>query len=515
MREQERKRRIEEYNRELSRRRLHSRRRRKRPNPFWRFLAVLIALMVVFLLGFGIWKAVGAFGKAGGLNRIFSGAKTQSDAAAGAGAEEQSGADGDESGADASGQSQSASAEEPGTLEKAKQLASQYDYDGAIRLIQEDTALSDDAAAKEAVASYESEKAGLVRQDPTTVTHVFFHSLIVDTKNAFDKTRWGKLSDGYNQVMTTIPEFERMLDQFYKDGFVLVGLHDLASMETQADGSVKMTQGNIMLPEGKKAMVMSQDDVCYYEYMKGSGFADRIEIGPDGKLTTHYVDQDGKESLGDYDLVPILDRFVEEHPDFSYKGAKACLAFTGYNGILGYRTDETYDPNSPMYDKTKTPNYNIEADRETARKVAQALRDDGYELASHSWGHRNLGTISMEHFKKDTDRWDKNVNQELLGGSCDIILYPFGADVADWHPYTHDNERFQYLFDKGFRYFCNVDSTQHWVQIGSDWLRQGRRNLDGEAMWNDIANGKNRLSDLFPDVSAIFDKDRPTPVPTN
>ena len=56
--------------------------------------------------------------------------------------------------------------------------------------------------------------------------------------------------------------------------------------------------------------------------------------------------------LGKYDLVPILDRFVEEHPDFSYRGAKAILALTGYNGVLGYRTDETYDPASPNYDQT-------------------------------------------------------------------------------------------------------------------------------------------------------------------
>ena len=398
-------------------------------------------------------------------------------------------------------------------LGQAERLAAQYDYDGALQLLREDSALSSEPKVQEAVASYEEAKAALVPQDISTVTHVFFHSLVVDAENAFDKEKWGKQADGYNQVMTTIPEFRKMLEQFYADGFVLVRLHDLASMQKQPDGSMKMTPGKILLPEGKKAMVMSQDDVCYYEYMTGAGFADRMIVGEDGRPTSHYTDKNGQEFVGEYDLVPILDRFVEEHPDFSYRGAKACLAFTGYNGILGYRTDETYDPDSPLFDSSKTPNENIEADRETARQVVKALREDGYELASHSWGHRDLGNISFERMKKDTDRWDKNVNQELLGGDCDIILYPFGADVGDWHPYSHDNERFQYLFDKGFRYFCNVDSTQHWVQRGDDWLRQGRRNLDGDAMWQDIANGKNRLSDLFPDVSAIFDKARPTPVP--
>ena len=81
--------------------------------------------------------------------------------------------------------------------------------------------------------------------------------------------------------MTTISEFEKMLDEFYRDGFVLVGLHDMAHIETTADGEEVMVEGDIMLPEGKKPMVMSQDDVCYYEYMEGAGFADRILIGED------------------------------------------------------------------------------------------------------------------------------------------------------------------------------------------------------------------------------------------
>lgn len=400
------------------------------------------------------------------------------------------------------------------TLREAERLASMYDYDAAIALLREDAALSESAEAKAAVSAYEETKTTLVRQDILSIPHVFFHILVVDADNAFDRTKWGKQADGYNSLMTTIPEFEKMLEALYEDGYVLVGLHDMAEMEEQADGSYRMTEKDILLPPGKKALVMSEDDVCYYEYMEGAGFADRMIVGDDGRPTCVYTDGDGTEHIGDYDLVPILDHFIDAHPDFSYRGAKAIIAFTGYNGILGYRTDETYDKNSDQYDPGKKANPNIEADRQTAREVVKALREDGYELASHSWGHRDMGAISLEHLQKDTDRWDKNVNQALLSGECDILIYPKGADVADWRGYTRDNEKFDYLWNKGFRYFCNVDAAHpYWVQLGSDSLRQGRRPLDGLALWNDIANGKNRLSDLFPDVSAIFDEKRPTPVP--
>ena len=155
-------------------------------------------------------------------------------------------------------------------IRDAERLAAMYDYDGAIELLSSIPGSGEDTEIQELVAAYEETKAGLVRQDINTITHVFFHSLIVDPENALDKERWGTQADGYNSVMTTISEFEKMLEEFYQDGFVLVRLHDMAHIEKTADGEEIMVEGDIMLPEGKKAMVMSQDDVCYYEYMEGA-----------------------------------------------------------------------------------------------------------------------------------------------------------------------------------------------------------------------------------------------------
>ncbi|MFQ7553331.1 MAG: hypothetical protein ACLRMZ_27390 [Blautia marasmi] len=42
---------------------------------------------------------------------------------------------------------------------------------------------------------------------------------------------------------------------------------------------------------------------------------------------------DGSTVVGDYDVVLLIDRFVEEHPDFAYHGHKG-IVVTGYNGIL-------------------------------------------------------------------------------------------------------------------------------------------------------------------------------------
>ena len=393
-------------------------------------------------------------------------------------------------------------------ISQADRVAAGYDYDRAIQMIQGNEQAAADSRGQEAISRYETAKASLVEADPTQITHVFFHSLIMDTSRAFDGDADSK---GYNSVMTTKDEFFKILEAMYEKGYVLVRIHDVAYEQTDENGNTSFVYDKIMLPEGKKPFVMSQDDLCYYDYMLDDGFASRIVIGDDGKPTCEMTLADGTVTRGSYDLVPILEDFIEEHPDFSYRGARAVLAFTGYQGILGYRTASSYS-DSPTY----------EEDRRQAAEVAQCLRDNGWEVASHSWGHLQLGVsadnpgafaISDDRFITDTDKWEAEV--ESLIGPTDILLYPFGNDISDFHPYTSENPRFAYLMSKGFRYFCNVDASKpYWMQKGTDHFRMARRNLDGYRLYEDMVQtdpAKKHLSDLF-DAADIFDSARPTPV---
>lgn len=410
-------------------------------------------------------------------------------------------------------------------IAQADRLAASYDFDGALSLIQTVESYTEVEELTSAVARYEAEKSEMVLwPDNKQVPHIFFHTLVPNTDLAFD----GDYREaGYNQVMTTIDEFNKIMEQMYERGWILVTPYQLYRMEevtepvvieeayTDEDGNevpavtevqtfTKMVKQDIYLPEGKKPFVLSQDDVCYYEYMDGDGFASKLVIGPDGKVTNEYKLEDGTITYGSYDVMPILEDFIEEHPDFSYQGAKGILALTGYNGILGYRTSEyTYGAG------TEKENPNIEADRKTASEVAEAIKAQGWLFASHSWGHRNYQTSSWEVFQNDADLWINEV-APLIGGT-DIIIFPFGSDIGSWRGY--DGERYEYLKGQGFDYYCNVDgSTLYWVQVKKDYFRQGRMNLDGYRMYQDLYNGANKLEELF-DVESVFDPARPLPVP--
>ena len=224
-----------------------------------------------------------------------------------------------------------------------------------------------------------------------------------------------------------------------------------------------------------------------------------------------YIEADGSVSVGDYDLVPLLDTFIREHPDFSWHGRKGILAMTGYNGVLGYRTDIAYKTGENLQDDQKkfledNPDFDYDQDVADATKVADAMKAEGWEFASHTWGHMNATERSAEDLKTDDQKWKSYVAPIL--GDTDMIIFAFGADIGDWSGYSSDNPKFQYYKSAGYDYFCNVDSSQYFVQITDQYFRQGRRNLDGYRMYYN----PEMLSDLF-DVADVWDSSRPTPVP--
>ena len=136
-------------------------------------------------------------------------------------------------------------------LAEAKHLAAQYDYDKAIAAVTGFAGWENVPELQQAKADFEAQKAQAVRYaDPTTIPHIFFHTLIADTARAFDGD---PEQGGYNQFMATIKEFNAVLQSLYERGFVLVDIHDVAGPQQQADGSTKYVAGDIYLPAGKKA----------------------------------------------------------------------------------------------------------------------------------------------------------------------------------------------------------------------------------------------------------------------
>ena len=277
------------------------------------------------------------------------------------------------------------------------------------------------------------------------VEHLFFHPVVAYPELAFDGD---SQANGIDDWMVTVEEYNRILQSVYDNGYILVDINDVWSETTGEDGQPRMVRNTLYLPEGKKPLILSYDDVNYYDYMLKDGFTYKLILGEDGLLWSWGKDPQGNEVVSqDLDALTILDKFVREHPDFSPFGAKGSLSLTGYQGILGYRT------NTDTKDWDEAKEAVRQQEREAVKPIIAELKRTGWTFGSHTWGHINLSNHSVESVKEDTQRWLDEVGS--LVGPTTILYYPHGArpDGGDWQ---QTGPVFQYLQSQGFRVFASV-----------------------------------------------------------
>ena len=322
-----------------------------------------------------------------------------------------------------------------------------------------------------------------------------------------------------NAWMTTVDEFDKIVQKMYDNGYVFVRLRDLVVETKDANGNVSFTRNeNLMLPAGKKPVVLSVDDLSYYHSYEKASYPDKLVLDKNGDVKCHYIKSDGTEEVGDFDVVPRLNSFLEKHPDGAYRGARGMIALTGYDGVFGYRTDVAYQTKENLSEDQRVwldahPGFNWEQEVAEAAKIAEAIKASGWEFASHTWGHLSVTGKTVEELKTDNEKWVNTVQNNV--GPVDTIIFAHGNDIGDWHDYSSDNEKFTYYKGAGYNFFCNVDgSVPYWVQIRENYVRQGRINLDGYMLYRASQGATDVINDMF-DAKEVFDQSRPTPVVAN
>ena len=384
-------------------------------------------------------------------------------------------------------------------LAGAEELAAELNYEAAVALIDSfsgDPAKYPDLSTKRAeYVKIMSELA--VFSDPATVPHLSFQMLVADPSRAFMDEEFG---NAYNRNYVTTDEFSKILQQLYDNNYMLVSVRDLL---VETDG--KFTAGKISLPVGKKPIVLSQVAANYFTYMtdgnedglpdaEGDGFPYCLALDEEGNFVSKMIGADGNEVTGNLDFVTILEAFVKEHPDFSYQGARAILAVTGYDGIFGYRTDgDTRDEQGSEYYAQQLSG---------AQQIVDALKDAGYDLACNSYENVSYGNSSVELIQGDLLMWNEEIAPIL--GEVDILVYPYGDDIAENVTDTYEGEKFEELHAAGFRIYIGMDNeTTASALVNPNYFRQTRRWVTGAKM----AYAPNMYSDLF-DASTVLSSER-------
>lgn len=384
---------------------------------------------------------------------------------------------------------------------EAEVLAAMYDYDGAVAVLDSFSGnLYDYDAMLESRDAYLAAKDTLVAwDDPSKVTSLSFHHLIVDGHRAFSDPEDGS---GYQYHYLTIKEFTAILQQLYDNGYVLVDLDDFIAAPNSADGISGYSPKTLYLPEGKKPLLLSQNQVNYYAYLidgnddglpdkDGDGFASRLVVDSNGNLACEYMDSNGNVQTGAYDLVPVLEEFIARNPGFSYRGARAILAVSGYEGLFGYRTNpEAADALGQDY-----------YDEQLAQlpKVLNALREKGYTIACYTYGNVAYGKLSAAEIKEDLDKWKAEVTPLL--GETDILVLAKTSDISDTHE-AYSGDKYNVLRDMGLRCFLGFGNAP-WATVSNDSVRLGRLLVTG----NNLKNNASLFEGLF-DAASVLDTSR-------
>lgn len=404
-------------------------------------------------------------------------------------------------------------------IAQAQTLAMGYDYDGAIAQLMNISGYDTDQTIQQMISDYTAQKEACVAVDPNTVPHIFYHSLLNSPAKAFNVETLGQSAvDGYNAWMVTTDEFDQITQRLYDAGYVYVRLRDLVTQTVDADGVVHFAPNTeLKLPEGKKAIVLSVDDCSYYHSYEPAGFPEKLVLDDQGLVKCLYTDAAGNTSVGDYDVVPRLNTFLTEHPDGAYHGARGILAMTGYNGVFGYRTDSDYLLQENLMEDQRAwldahPDFNFDQEVADATVIADALKAEGWEFASHTWGHLSVTDKTVEELKTDNEKWEATVKP--IVGEVDTIIFAHGNDIGSWEGYD-GNEKYDYYNSVGYHFYCNVDgSVPYWVQITDRYVRQGRIDVDGYRLWL-AKNGEDSSLSQIVDLTDIFNAERPTPVVAN
>ncbi|MCL5676920.1 MAG: hypothetical protein M1602_03490 [Firmicutes bacterium] len=313
--------------------------------------------------------------------------------------------------------------------------------------------------------------------------NIFFHPLIIYPERAFDGD---SLSQGYDDWFVTVPEFKKILQALYRNDYILIDIRSLYEIREQ-DGKTVVERRSLRLPRGKKPLILSVDDLNYYDYMRENGNATRLVLDGEGNVAAESVDSKGETAVStDDEIIPIVDAFVRLHPDFSLNGAKGVIALTGHQGILGYRTNKSDAPGD-------------QEEREGAERVVERLKATGWAFASHGWGHLPLARISQAVLERDTRRWEDQV--EPLVGPTPIYVFPHGSRVPA------SDTRMRYLMDRGFRVFLSVGPSPY-LEATPNYLLMDRRHVDGMA----LRTQRKLLLPLF-DAGEVMDPARLAPSP--
>lgn len=285
------------------------------------------------------------------------------------------------------------------------------------------------------------------------IYHLTFNTLMAFPEKALSENN--NLSGIYDENKITLFEFKSILNELYKNNFVLVDIFDIIDSTT-------FKQKTLKLPQNKKPIIMSFDNVSYKSNFQNLGEIDKIIIDRNNNLASYTTKKSIQDRVAyDNEFILILESFIKEHPDFSHNNAKGIIFFSGENGILGYNTNH------------KNASSKYESKR--ASEVIKKLKSLNWRFGCNNYSYVNENSLSDMEFAKQLSLWNQEI--KTIIGDTILYAYPYGQHSIQ------DTSKQELLQTNGFKiFFVNDDdlifenygdiSTMSRIEINGKSLRE-------------------------------------------
>ncbi len=296
------------------------------------------------------------------------------------------------------------------------------------------------------------------------VEHIAIKPIIADPMRAFDGDKYQAAAD---RDLLLADEFERILQKLYENQYVLVDSDSFVSQEGKLMG--------IACPRGKKPLVLVLEDFYGSFPRAESGVAFGLDLNDEGETVGFLLEEDGRKRMDRrYTAIGILEEFIEKHPDFSFNGATGTIALVGQYGLLGHPVADVQElallREAKEAELAVPDNWqgDYAVNRETVKKLLEALEAKNWHLASGTYGRLSLPYVKTADIARDLAMMEMWVLPYT--GPLKELYCPFGDHVEQQKAKAKLFSDAGYLLQSGYGAWAYWHNSEGYVYVSRTFV---------------------------------------------
>lgn len=279
------------------------------------------------------------------------------------------------------------------------------------------------------------------RVDTEAIPVFVLQSVVADPKRAMQSSK----RTYYMQNVLPEASVRALLQSLYDRGFVLV------DPETGMDPQTGRSEG-VLVPKDKKPVVLVVDGLNYLPERAETGGFQKLMLNANGERESTWVDAEGVTQNGpDREVTGIVDRFVAEHPDFAFDGARGILVLDSDEPFFGTvaTARQLRNANARLAERSQPllpPDETVwQEGAKQVRALANQLREQGWRFAWTFGDSIDFSHMSAAEWQQEIKQHQETI--ENLVGPVQTFAFASGTSMGS------EDRRFQQLFEQGLHLF--------------------------------------------------------------